>query len=199
MSHHTPADVLVLHAVRTLGYGDTARIAARVGLAEDEVRDHLLDAQAHGWAAYSSYAEEGGWSLTEAGRAQGERLLAAELDGVGARAVAEEVYRDFLPLNDVVVAACTAWQLAEMGIGEQTMTLTETIATLQGPATALAGIEARLSSHLDRFAGYQHRFTTALTKAGDEPAWITGTDRDSCHRVWFELHEDLIATLGLVR
>jgi hypothetical protein len=199
MSHHTPADVLVLHAVRTLGYGDTARIAARVGLAEDEVRDHLLDAQAHGWAAYSSYAGEGGWSLTEAGRAQGERLLAAELDGVGARAVAEEVYRDFLPLNDVVVAACTAWQLAEMGIGEQTMTLTETIATLQGPATALAGIEARLSSHLDRFAGYQHRFTTALTKAGDEPAWITGTDRDSCHRVWFELHEDLIATLGLVR
>ena len=34
---------------------------------------------------------------------------------------------------------------------------------------------------------------------GDEPAWITGMDRDSCHRVWFELHEDLIATPGLVR
>jgi hypothetical protein len=199
MSHQTPADVLVLHAVRTLGYGDTAHIAVRVGLAEDEVRDHLLDAQAHGWATYSSYAGERGWSLTEAGRAQGERLLAAELDGVGARAVVEEVYRDFLPLNDVVAAACTAWQLAEMGIGEQTMTLAETIATLQGPATALARVEERLTSHLHRFAGYHHRFTTTLTKARDAPAWITGTDRDSCHRVWFELHEDLIATLGLVR
>ena len=199
MSHHTPADVLVLHAVRTLGYGDTAPIAGRVGLPEGEVREHLLDAQARGWVTYSSYAGEGGWSLTEAGRAQGERLLAAELDGVGARAVVDEVYRDFLPLNDVVGAACTAWQLAEMGIGEQTVTLAETIATLQGPATALAGIEERLTSQLDRFAGYHHRFTTALTKAGDEPAWITGTDQDSCHRVWFELHEDLIATLGLVR
>ena len=199
MSHHTPAEVLVLHAVRILGYGDTARIAVRVGLPEDEVREHLLDARAHGWAAWSPYAGAGGWSLTEAGRAQGERLLAAELDGVGARALVEEVYRGFLPLNDVVAAACTAWQLAEMGIGEQTMTLAETIATLQGPATALAGLEERLTAHLDRFAGYRHRFTTALRKAGDEPAWITGTDRDSCHRVWFELHEDLIATLGLVR
>lgn len=199
MSRHTPADVLVLQAVRTLGYGDTARIAVRVGLPEDEVREHLLDAQAHGWAAYSSYAGEGGWSLTEAGRAQGERLLAAELDDAGARAAVAQVYQDFLPLNEVVAAACTAWQLAEMGIGEQTMTLAETIATLQGPANALARVEERLISHLHRFAGYHHRFTTALTKAGDEPAWITGTDRDSCHRVWFELHEDLIATLGLVR
>jgi hypothetical protein len=199
MSRHTAADVLVLHALRTLGYADTARIAIRLGLAEDEVREHLLDAQAHGWAVHSSYAGEGGWSLTEAGRAQGERYLAAELDDAGARAVVEEVYQAFLPLNEVVAAACTAWQLAEMGIGEQTMTLAETIATLQGPANALARVEERLTAQLHRFAGYHHRFTTALTKAGDEPAWITGTDRDSCHRVWFELHEELIATLGLVR
>ena len=199
MSHHTPADLLVLHAVRTLGYGDSARIAVRIGVPEDEVAEHLLDAQAHGWAAYSSFAGEGGWSLTEAGRVQGERLLAAELDSVGARAVVEEAYRDFLPLNDIVAATCTAWQLAAMDIGERTVTLAETIATLQESSTALAGVEARLTSHLDRFAGYHHRFAAALSKAGDEPAWITGTDRDSCHKVWFELHEDLIATLGLVR
>jgi hypothetical protein len=199
MSHHSPADVLVLHAVRILGYGDTARIAGRFGLPEDEVAEHLLDAQAHGWAAHRSFAGEGGWSLTEAGRVQGERLLAAELDGIGARAAVEEVYRDFLPLNEVVAAACTDWQLAAMGIGERTTTLAEAVATLAGPAAALAGLQARLTSHLDRFAGYHHRFATALSKAGDEPAWITGTDRDSCHRVWFELHEDLMATLGLAR
>jgi hypothetical protein len=199
VSQRTPADVLVLHVVRTLGYGDTARIAGRTGLPEDEVAEHLLDAQARGWAAHHSFAGEGGWSLTEAGKVHGERLLAAELAGAGARAAVEEAYRDFLPLNEVVAAACTAWQLAAMGIGEPTMTLAEAIATLHGPATALAGVEARLTSHLDRFAGYHHRFATALSKAGDEPAWITGTDRDSCHKVWFELHEDLIATLGLVR
>jgi hypothetical protein len=199
MSRRTPADVLVLHAVRTLGYGDTARIARRTGLPEDQVAEHLLDTQAHGWTAHHSFAGEGGWSLTEAGKAQGERLLAAELDAAGARAAVEEVYRDFLPLNEVVAATCTAWQLAAMGIGEPTITLAEAVATLKGPATALAGVEARLTAYLDRFAGYHRRFATALSKAGDEPAWITGTDRDSCHRVWFELHEDLIATLGLAR
>ncbi|WP_245966310.1 hypothetical protein [Sphaerisporangium album] len=42
--------------------------------------------------------------------------------------------------------------------------------------------------------------TTALarTRAGD-CAWVDHTDVDSCHRVWFELHEDLIAMLGLDR
>ena len=32
-----------------------------------------------------------------------------------------------------------------------------------------------------------------------EHDWVDRTDIDSCHRVWFELHEDLIATLGLSR
>jgi hypothetical protein len=26
---------------------------------------------------------------------------------------------------------------------------------------------------------------------------VDRTDVDSCHRVWFELHEDLVATLGI--
>jgi hypothetical protein len=34
--------------------------------------------------------------------------------------------------------------------------------------------------------------------AGDRP-WVDGSDRDSCHTVWFQLHEDLLATLGLRR
>lgn len=199
MSRATPTDLLVLHAVRTLGYADTARIAARLALSRDEAREHLLDAQAHGWTTFSAHAGDEGWSLTESGRVHGERLLAGELDQVGARATVQQAYRDFLPLNDGVVAACTAWQLAEMGIGEQTVTLPQTIATLDGPATALAGLEDRLTKHLQRFSGYHHRFTHALTKARAEPAWVTGTDRDSCHRVWFEVHEDLIATLGLTR
>src|SRR5690606_18217145 len=36
-------------------------------------------------------------------------------------------------------------------------------------------------------------------RASADPAWITAADRESCHHVWFELHEDLIATLGLSR
>jgi hypothetical protein len=190
---------LVLHALRTLGYADAARIADRLDLTAPEVGGLLLDAQARGWATRTSFAGDAGWSLTSAGKRQDEHVLAAELDAAGARDAVEAIHADFLPINDVVGAACTAWQLAEMGIGVPAVTLAETISALEEPARALADLEERLTAHLARFAGYHRRFTGALTMSAEEPAWITGTDRDSCHRVWFELHEDLIATLGLTR
>lgn len=199
MSHPSPPDLRVLHAVRTLGYADLARLAARISRPEGEVHEHLEDARACGWAVFSSYAGDGGWSLTEAGRAHGEQLLAAELDAVGARAAVGAAYEDFLLFNEAVTAACTAWQLAELGIGDDQPTLPGTIAALEAPAAALADVEHRLTARLARFVGYDQRFRAALTKAAGDAGWITGIDRDSCHRVWFELHEDLIATLGLTR
>ena len=30
-------------------------------------------------------------------------------------------------------------------------------------------------------------------------AWVDGVGVDSCHTVWMQLHEDLLATLGLDR
>ncbi|WP_329080972.1 hypothetical protein [Streptosporangium sp. NBC_01469] len=48
--------------------------------------------------------------------------------------------------------------------------------------------------------GYDTRFTAALARArAGKSAWVDRTDVDSCHRVWFQFHEDLIATLGLDR
>jgi hypothetical protein len=199
VSRATANDVLVLHAVRVMGYARSARIAARLGLSVDETDEHLLDAEARGWTTVSSFGGDDGWSLTESGKSHGERLLAVELDNVGARAAVEEIYQQFLPFNDVVAEACTAWQLSELGIRTPGSTLPDTIAALEKPAAALAEFENRLTKHLQRFSGYHRRFTQALTAARAEPAWITGTNRDSCHQVWFELHEDLIATLGRTR
>ncbi len=199
MSHSTPTDLLVLHAVRVLGYADSSRIAARFALNLHEVHEHLQDAQARGWITFSSYAGDEGWSLTEHGKVHGERRLSAELDEARARAAVEEVYRQFMPLNDIVASVCTAWQLAEIGMGAPTVTLARTVAALEQPAGALEDLESRLTAHLERFSGYHHRFSEALARASAQPSWITGTDRDSCHRVWFELHEDLLATLGLTR
>ncbi len=194
MSHASDEALLVLHAVRTLGYADVPRIAVRLARGEHDVSEHLLDAQAHGWVTWSSHDGDGGWSLTEAGKARGERLLAEELDGIGARPAVEEAHRAFLPLNGLVAAACTAWQLAD-----DTSEADSTIAALQPAADGLAPIEGLLVDHLERFRGYHERFTAALTRARTDPGWITGVERDSAHRVWFELHEDLIATLGLSR
>lgn len=199
MAYRTPTDILVLHAVRILGYAETARIAARFDLPVEATVEHLLDAQARGWVTRTTFAEDSGWSLTDPGKAHGERLLAADLDRCGSRAVVVQVHREFLPHNVAVADACTAWQLAELGIGEAAVTLDETTTRLASAARALAGFESRLVAGTDRFAGYHQRFAGAVERASTDPAWITATDRDSCHRVWFEFHEDLIASLGLVR
>jgi hypothetical protein len=189
----------VLHAVRVLGYADTARIAERAGLPRAAAEELLLDAQAVGQVTWSGFADEGGWSLTEAGKAEGERLLAAELDTVGARAEVEAVLSDFGPLNDLVGAACTRWQLTELGIASPPARLEEVLADLSRAAGGLARLEDRLTTRLARFAGYHARFTAAARRARDDAGWVTATDRDSAHRVWFELHEDLLATLGHAR
>ncbi|HWJ67604.1 MAG TPA: hypothetical protein VNT31_13085 [Nocardioides sp.] len=92
MTRRSDPALLVLHAVRTLGYADTARLANRLDLPESDVAEHLLDAQAHGWVAWSSFGGEGGWSLTGKGKAYGEQVLASELDATGARPAVADTY-----------------------------------------------------------------------------------------------------------
>ncbi|MDV6240716.1 hypothetical protein [Rhodococcus opacus] len=79
------------------------------------------------------------------------------------------------------------------------MTIDATITRLATAAHALGELEARLVAGMGRFAGYHQRFAGAVERAGTDPGWITANDRDSCHRVWFEFHEDLVASLGLAR
>ena len=55
-------------------------------------------------------------------------------------------------------------------------------------------------AHLDRLGGYAGRFSAALRQAEvGQRAWVDAPDRDSCHIVWTQFHEDLLATLGLPR
>ncbi|GAA0366608.1 hypothetical protein GCM10009530_15530 [Microbispora corallina] len=192
MAHPSPSDLLVLHAVRLKGFADTAAVAARFGLDTGQTQEHLLDAQAYGWVGRSSFAGTAGWSLTETGYRHNEARLRDELDRAGARGTVAAVHERFLPLNGRASQLFTAWQL---GSGDST----DTFGGLAGLAGELRDLERPLAASLSRFAGYHDRFAAALARAAHDPAWITGVDVDSCHRVWFELHEDLIATLGITR
>ena len=59
---------------------------------------------------------------------------------------------------------------------------------------------ATLAGVLDRLDGYDARFAHALTKVErGERRWVDALEVDSCHTVWFQLHEDLLATLGVQR
>ncbi|WP_169981104.1 transcriptional regulator [Microbispora sp. H10836] len=199
--------LLVLHAVRITGFADTPVIARRYGLDPAETEELLLDAEALGWVEHTAFAGTGGWSLTEPGRAENERRLAAELTRVGGAGEVRDVYRGFLPLNALLLQACTDWQLRptagdRLAVNDHSDPAWDAgvLHELACVDRALTPLADRLGRVLRRFRGYDTRFATALGRArAGEVAWVDRTDVDSCHRVWFELHEDLIATLGLDR
>lgn len=198
---NSPHDIRrqVLHALRLLGYGGIAQVSERAGVLPAGAEEFLLEAQAAGQVNWSRFDDDGGWSLTEAGKTLGERLLAEELNGADARPLVESVMAEFEPLNRLVVDACTRWQLTEMGITEPPTSLAGVLSDLSRGSAGWAVLEERLAHRLPRYSGYHERFDTAVDRARTDPAWLTATDRDSAHRVWFELHEDLLATLGRSR
>jgi hypothetical protein len=171
------------------------------------VGEALEDFEAFGWVARSRFAGSGGWSLTAAGRAQNGAQLAAELDAAGARPVAAAVLEAFEPLNVRFLGAVTRWQLHPTP-GDQLAANDHSdprwddrvIADLVGLATALAQVCAPLAGALARFDGYPARYATAadLVRRG-RARWVDGLGIDSCHVVWIQLHEDLLATLGVDR
>jgi hypothetical protein len=73
----------------------------------------------------------------------------------------------------------------------------EQLADLHAKVTPIC---ADLGAALDRFGGYAGRLGDAVAKvrAGDVD-WFTKPMIASYHTVWFELHEDLLATLGIER
>lgn len=207
MTHVSAPEDLVLHGVRVLGFPTASRVSARFGVPLDAVEEALLDFEAAGWARASSFGGSSGWSLTDAGRAENERRLAAELDRTGARDAVAAVHAEFVPLNRRFGAACTDWQirptrLDPMAFNDHTDWRWDgqVLRTLANAGASLTVLCDRLTGHLARFGGYAARYSSALAKADKgERAWIDGHDRDSCHILWIQFHEDLLATLGIPR
>ena len=208
MSRASSPGLLVLHAVRLRGMADHHAVARRFGL-DPAVADELLgDHEAYGWVSWSEFAGTGGWSLTDRGRAENERQLAAELRDVpGGEATVRRVHDAFLPLNARLQRACTDWQIrpapgAPLAMNDHGDPAWDArvLAELATLADALAAPAGELGATLDRLRGYGTRFAGAVARARDgDRAAVDGSGGDSCHTVWFELHEDLIATLGLRR
>jgi hypothetical protein len=200
-------DLLVLHAVRLSGMADDHRVAHRYGLDQPLVSELLLDLQAYGWVTRVDFAGTGGWTLTDTGRHRNEQQLAAELVAAGAAAEVAEVHRDFLPSNERLLRAGTDWQLRPDGLDPLAPNRHDdpdwdarVIDDLTRIGQDLSRLEPRLTARLSRFAGYHARYAGALARVREgDTSWVTKVREDSCHTVWMELHEDLVATLGLER
>ncbi len=187
--------------------GDAGKVARRFSLDPDAVSDLLLDFEAYGWVQQVEFAGTGGWALTEAGRVENERQLAGELAESGSAAAVAAAHSTFLPLNARFQTAVTQWQIRPLP-GDPMATndhsdfrwddrVLDALGTLGRRLAPLCG---ELTSHLARFDGYADRYAAAMARVErGERSWVDGVGLDSCHVVWFELHEDLIATLGLQR
>ncbi len=207
MSQQSSKELLILHSVRLTGFANSTALSKRAGVSEIDVSRFLHHAEQQGWVQYFAFAELDGWSLTDSGKLENERQLALELEHTDARSTVANIYHDFLPFNRRLVQAVTNWQIKPNDTDpfapnrhDDATWDRRILDEMAAVGTHLAKMEEQLTELLVRFEGYTHRYTMALIKAnGGESEWIDKSEQDSCHRVWFELHEDLIATLGIDR
>jgi hypothetical protein len=203
----TPSDprTLVLHGLRLKGFGEAAAIGEAVGIAEAEAKPLLDELVVEGLATYRD-GRLCGFSLTKGGRDHHAERLAAELEATAARPAVEHGYRRFLELNQDLLSICTAWQLREVD-GESLVNdhsdASYDAGVIEQLGSLHAGVDpicADLAAALDRFGGYRSRLSHALeqVRRGDGD-WFTKPMIPSYHTVWFELHEDLLSTLGIER
>jgi hypothetical protein len=198
------ARLLVLLGLRLGGFVEADVVTARYGLADGQAHEVLAAAAADGLARRRD-GRVSGWSLTGDGRRELERLLAAELDAAGDRHVVAGAYERFLPVNKELLATCTAWQVLDEASGalndhSDPAYDAEVIARLADLDRTAQPICAELADAFGRFAGYAPRLAGARTRVEQgEHEWFTKPMIDSYHTVWFELHEDLLATLGIER
>ena len=197
--------LLALHGLRLKGIAEPEVIAATLDADVEPIREELVASAEAGLVTYR-YGRIPGYLLTPHGREVGQRLLADELDRTGTRPAIESAYQDFLGVNGQLLAVCTAWQLRDDGgsteVNDHTdqdydTRVKERLARLH---TAVDPILGQLGDTLARMSGHRRRLGNAVDKVlAGEHDYFTKPMFPSYHSAWFELHEDLLATLGTER
>ena len=182
----------VLMAVRIKGRASADAVAAAAGITSDAAREALDAARAAGLVQPAvAPGEPSGTTvaLTPAGHAELRVLLAQESHD---RAALARAYDGFAAVDGRVKEAVTGWQLAAPSGGRVAER------ALIGRVGEEAGaVAARLAALLPRYARYRQRLAAATAGwAGGDDRYAASPRVDSLHQVWFELHQDLLLTLG---
>ena len=206
MAYSSDPALLVLHALRVKGFASADAVGAVYGLAPAAV-DESLGQLADGDLVVHREGRVTGWALTAAGREQHRRLVQAEVDAAGLRSEVHDAYRRFLALNGELLALCTAWQMRDRPgadpVPNDHHDRAHDEGVLQRLDTVHEGVRPicnDLATCLDRFGHYEPRLNGARERVHrGQLEWLTRPLIDSYHSVWFELHEDLLVTLGIER
>lgn len=203
----SPESFVVLHCIRVRGCSSTDQVADTTDLGHQAVDSRLRELRAGGFLAFRE-GPFGGWILTDAGRQEDAKLCSKELGEGALRHSIQTLYESFLRLNSEVLEICTDWQLYRRPGTEALVPNTHddadydaTVVLRLGDVDQLAQpICEELGSHLSRLRKYGPRLAFARERVEAQfYDWLTKPTIDSYHSVWFQLHEDLLATLGIAR
>lgn len=205
MAHRSDPAFLVLHGLRLKGFADAGAIGATSGLPARQLDDILTSLRAADHVLHRD-GRVTGWALTPSGRNRHAELLAEELEQSSARNKVDGAYRAFLEINRDLLQICTDWQLrpsdgdpvpndhSDQAYDRSVIDRLAVVDDAVGP------ICDDLANVLERFGRYRARLHDAVDKvAAGDIEWFTKPMIDSYHTVWFELHEDLLVTLGIER
>jgi len=207
MSYSSDPELLVPLALRLKGFGEVETISSVHGLAHDVTEAALAKMVEENKCVMRQVEGVSKFVLTPTGREEGEESLAHELEEVGVRNAVQSGYQQFLALNPAMLQLCTDWQVIDDGSGEQKLNDHSDTAYDQQIFDRLVELDREvgeilgtLEQALTRFDNYSSRFAVAMQKVlSGELEWLTKPIMPSYHTVWFELHEDLLATLGIDR
>ncbi|HET6794665.1 MAG TPA: hypothetical protein VFH45_09495 [Acidimicrobiales bacterium] len=205
MAFRSDATFLVLHALRLKGFADHPVVAALFGLDDTMVKSALESMAGSGLVSFRQ-GRTSGWTLSAAGRARHGELVAAELDACGCRGPIDDGYRRFLTVNARLLEVCTKWQLRAVG-GRQVPNDHSDAAYDAAVVSELGAVDdfiqpvcADLAVTMERLSSYGSRLAEARRRVdAGQGEWMTRPVIDSYHTIWFELHEDLLVTLGIER
>jgi hypothetical protein len=182
------SDLATLMALRVQGIATVERASVALAVDQTTGRERLRDLVARDLAAERT-GRLAGFALTTAGAEHVDKLLAEE--GLRTSETLRECYDRFTTVDPGVKKVCSRSQI-------------------EGPDAAL---DELLSLHdrakvcvrkvvacAPRFAPYQARLEACVERLieGDNTAF-TKPMAESYHQVWWELHHDLLLTLGLER
>ena len=203
-AHRSDLRLLALHGLRLRPIASPATVADIAGAGTAEVEEQLTALVADGLVVRRE-GRISGFALLPAGRQTHQQLITDELEATGTRDAVYGAYRRFLALNGDLLEICTAWQLKDplaqvlndhddpdydRGVIDRLVELHERVRP----------VLADLRDTLDRYRPYGERFEAALSKVlAGETSFVADPMVPSYHTVWFELHEDLLATLGIDR
>lgn len=191
-------------ALRVQGISPADRAAVAAGIETDEAERRLTTFVDDGLATFRDKGRVQGFTLTPVGVDALDKMLAAE--GLRGDEELVDAYDRFLLVNQRVLRVCSDWQVRREGGVEEPNdhsdpsydgAVIDRLAELNGSARTVLDRKAARAS---RFGTYRARLDDCVERllAGDTKAF-TAPLAESYHTVWFELHQDLLLTLGLQR